>query len=214
LGVTVETGREVTTVEVERHVANGGRVVLCTGSVTGSPRYDSDGTVTILDAAAFLRLVEAGGLGRLPAGPVVIDDPIAEATGISLAELLAAEGRTVSIVTGDLVAGTQLSRTGDLAPANARLARANVRLVKRSTVLGIADGQVVVEDRYSGVKDSLDASVLVESSFRLPAPHLVPDGRSPSARRVLVAGDAVAPRTVYEAILEGRRAVDALERTR
>ena len=43
-------------------------------------------------------------------------------------------GRPVVLVTGDLVAGTQLSRTGDLAPANARLARAGVRVVKGSVV--------------------------------------------------------------------------------
>jgi 2,4-dienoyl-CoA reductase (NADPH2) len=204
LGVRIETGREITAPDLERHLAAGGRTVLCTGSVTGEDRYPVDGTIPVLDAATLLRLREDDRIDELPAGPIVIDDPVGDAVGISIAELLAATGRTVSLVTGDLVAGTQLSRTGDLAPANARLARAGVHTVKRSTVTGVSGGAVQVEDHYSGVKDSLPASVLIESTYRLPAPPL--DPRSPRA------GDAVAPRTVYEAILEARRAIDLLER--
>src|SRR5581483_652729 len=125
-----------------------------------------------LDAPTFLHLVGSDQIGRLTDGPVVVDDPVGDAVGISIAERLAADGRAVWLVTGDLVAGTQLSRTGDLAPANARLARAGVQVVKRSTVIGVADGRVLIEDRYSGTKESLVASVLVESSYRLPAPDL------------------------------------------
>jgi len=215
LGVRFELGREITTADVEAQESTGGRVVLCTGSVPGSARFESDRTVRQLDAATFFGLVESGELGRLPDGPVVVDDPVGDWVGIGVAELLAGQGREVALVTGDLVAGTQLSRTGDLAPANARLARAGVRSVKRSTVTAVIDGEVRVEDRYTGEKGSLAASVLVESSHRLPDEGLVPGHPAPPRRHaVLRAGDAVAPRTAYEAILEARRAVGTLERDR
>jgi len=45
---------------------------------------------------------------------------------------LSETGHEVVLVTGDLIAGVQLSRSGDLAPANARLARAGVRVAKGS----------------------------------------------------------------------------------
>ena len=44
---------------------------------------------------------------------------------------------------------------------------------------------------------------MVDCGFRLPAPAL--DGAD------LTAGDCVAPRTIHEAILEGRRAAMAIE---
>ena len=215
LGVTFDLGREVTPADAAAHEARGGRVLLCTGSVAGAARFESDRTVHQLDAASFFGLVADGELGRLPQGPVVVDDPVGDWVGVGVAELLAGEGREVMLVTGDLVAGTQLSRTGDLAPANARLARAGVRTVKRSVVAAVAGGEVLVEDRYTGEKGSLRASVLVEASHRLPDERLVTGGPVPPRRHaVLLAGDAVAPRTAYEAVLESRRAVDKLERDR
>jgi 2,4-dienoyl-CoA reductase (NADPH2) len=108
------------------------------------------------------------------------------------------------------VVGTQLSRTGDLAPANARLARAGVRLVKRSHVVGVSAGEVLVEDRYTGEKHQLAASILIESAYRVPAPPFV-FGSSNAREHVVTAGDAIAPRSAYEAILVARRAVGTLE---
>jgi hypothetical protein len=51
--------------------------------------------------------------GKLPGGPVVIWDPVGGPIGVSAAELLA-PGRQVDLVTPDLIAGTQLARSGDL----------------------------------------------------------------------------------------------------
>ena len=79
-----------------------------------------DGTVTLATAASVLRSALDGTLGHLPAGAVVVADPVGDSVGVAVSELLAAHGRDVVLVTGDLVAGVQLSRSGDLAPANAR----------------------------------------------------------------------------------------------
>ncbi len=76
--------------------------------------------------------VLAGGLACVPDGPVVVHDPVGGPAGVAMAEWLAAGGRTVTLVTPDQVAGTQLTRTGDLADANARLQRAGVTRALRS----------------------------------------------------------------------------------
>jgi 2,4-dienoyl-CoA reductase (NADPH2) len=206
LGVEIRTSSEVTPAQLAGHLAGGGRVVVCTGSAPGERRYDNDGSVLELSADRLLRRWETRGPEGLPDGPVVIDDPVGDAVGISVAELLAAAGRPVALVTGDLVAGTLLSRTGDLAPANTRLARAGVAVVKRSAVVEVAGGLVRLEDRYTAEKAERPAALLVEAGYALPEPG--PAGAGPEVVR---AGDAVAPRSAYEAVLEGRRAALGLD---
>jgi 2,4-dienoyl-CoA reductase (NADPH2) len=206
LGVRITTGSATGAEEVERRLATGTRVILCTGSRHPSGVSDGDGTVAVTTAAAVLRQARDGKLGELPAGAVVVADPVGDSVGVAVSELLAAHGRELVLVTGDLIAGVQLSRSGDLAPANARLARAGVRIAKGSVVRQVADHVVHLENQYTGEKSEVPASLLVEVTFGLAADELWRD--HPGLTR---AGDAVAPRTVYEAILEGRRAALGLE---
>jgi 2,4-dienoyl-CoA reductase (NADPH2) len=100
-------------------------------------------------------------------------------------------------VTQDHIAGNELSRTGDLAPANVRLAQARVRIERRALLRAVRAGSVDVEDRFSGLHRTISCVAVVDCGFRLPDdPIETADHR---------AGDCVAPRTVYDAILEGRR---------
>ena len=201
LGVRVTTGTAIGADAVDRRLAAGTRVILCAGARHDPGVPVGDGTVTVATAATLLRLALDGTLGDLPAGPVVVADPVGDSVGVAVGELLAAHGRDVVLVTGDLVAGVQLSRSGDLAPANARLARAGVRIAKGSVVRQLGDHAVHLENQYTGEKEEIPAALLVEVTFGLPDDALWRD--HPGLVR---AGDAVAPRTAYEAILEGRRA--------
>jgi 2,4-dienoyl-CoA reductase (NADPH2) len=206
LGVQITTGVTIGAAEVQERLASGARVMLCSGSRHESGVPDGDGTVAVMTAAMVLRAAQDGALGDLPAGPVVVDDPVGDSVGVATSELLASHGRAVVMVTGDLIAGVQLSRSGDLAPANARLARAGVRIARGSVVRQVADHVVHLENKYTGEKEDVPASLLVEVTFGLPDDALWRD--HPGLVR---AGDAVAPRTVYEAVLEGRRAALSLE---
>jgi hypothetical protein len=161
-----------------------------------------------------LAAVRVGSLADvIPRGPVVIWDPIGGPIAVSVAELLvgaahdAGEVRAVSLVTPDLIVGTMLSRSGDLAPGNVRLAAAGVDLVKRAVLREVRPGAAIVQDRFTGERVELDAVVVVDAGPMLPDEQLWIDSGSRSAR----AGDAVAPRTVYEAVLEGRRVALALD---
>lgn len=180
-------------------------VVAATGSLPGPRPYSVHEGAVVVDVVDLLREPDA-----LPNGPVTVFDPVGDAVGVAVAELLAARERAVTIVTQDQVVGTQLAITGDLADANARLQRAGVRLAKRSLLRQVHPDHVVLDDVFTGEATQLESSVLVHCGHRLP-------GTPPPVTGAIAAGDLVAPRTVHEAVLEGRRAafaVSALSPTR
>ncbi|HEY3484139.1 MAG TPA: NAD-binding protein, partial [Ilumatobacteraceae bacterium] len=201
LGVDLRAGSEWD----PRSRAPGGDsvVVQCTGSVPGEPTYEIAGDATVIDIADLRR----GAVTLPPDGAVVVLDPIGGPIGVALAEEL---GDRAILVTPDHIAGNELSRTGDLAPANVRLAQRGVRAERRSiprTVRPAARGagiEVELEDRFAGRRRTVECAAVVDCGFRLPDAPL--DGAD------LRAGDCVAPRTVHEAILEGRRAALAIGR--
>jgi len=227
LGVDVRLGHEATAAELARSgsasgsasgsgsgsgsgsasgSASGGTVVLCTGGRAGEPAYEvEDGAAVVTADQALNGPLDQAHPG-LPDGPVAVWDPVGGPIGVSVAELLAATGRTVSLLTPDLVAGQELARSGDLAPANVRLHQAGVRLVKRAVLRRAGPGQAMTEDRFTGAADAVPAAVLVDAGHRLPDDRLWRETGGTLPR----AGDAVAPRTIYEAVLEGRRAALAL----
>ena len=191
LGVTVETGVDASS--ISSRAAQFDVVVQATGSRRGLPDYAVDAPV--IDVADVRR-----GTASLPAeGTVIVLDPIGGPIGVALAEEL---GDRAVLVTPDNIAGNELSRTGDLAPANVRLSQRGVTVVKRAVVRAVesADGgvRVRVQDRFSGEVRVIDGSAVVDAGFRLPTDPM------PEAHHVV--GDAVAPRTLLEAVLEGRRA--------
>jgi 2,4-dienoyl-CoA reductase (NADPH2) len=140
-------------------------------------------------------------------GPVLVRDPVGDWTGVGIAEQVAAAGWPAVLVTPDQVAGTRLGRTGDLAPANARLARAGVRRELRSTLCHVRAGTALLEHVWTGEQRPVDCALVIDCDHRLPADELW------LARPHLPrAGDCVAPRTVHEAVLEGRRTASAVVR--
>ncbi|CAB4866057.1 unannotated protein [freshwater metagenome] len=170
--------------------------IQATGSLPGVRAYSVEGG-TVFDVVEI-----RSGAATLPAaGDVVLFDPIGGPIGVSLAEEL---GARAVLVTQDNIAGNELSRTGDLAPANVRLAQQGVRIERRSLLRSVHPDHVVLEDRFTGERRDVSCVALVDCGFRLPTPAL--------AGAAVQAGDCVAPRTLHEAILEGRRAAMAVDR--
>jgi 2,4-dienoyl-CoA reductase (NADPH2) len=187
-------------------------VIKATGSRPGRPDFLASGLATtgagILIDVADLYL----GKQTLPSeGTVVILDPIGGPIGVALAESL---GARAVLITPDNIAGNELSRTGDLAPANVRLAQNGVNVERRSVVRGVSSENgtlvVMVQDRFSGVEREIQAVAVVDAGFRLPNDEIPISGennqRDSNQQVVMSVGDCVAPRTILEAILEGRRA--------
>ena len=198
-GVFAATGTTATADGLDEFDA----VVQCTGARAGVAEYEvGDGVVE----AGLLVDVGALRLGRVAVpdeGDVVLFDPIGGPIAVALAEEL--RDRAI-LVTQDQIAGNELSRTGDLAPANARLARAGVRIMRRSLLRAVRltdDGlEIDLADRFQARVTTLPAAAMVDCGFRLPTEPLV--------GATVAAGDCVAPRTVLEAILEGRRAARSI----
>lgn len=195
-GVRIETGREVTLEEVDGHE---GPVVHCTGSRPGRRNFELATGASVATAAEVLSAERQ--IAEPPPSPVVVWDPIGGPIGVGVAELLATHGAVVSLVTPDHVVGVQLARTGDIGPANARLQQRGVEIVRRSTIVRVDPRSVTVENRYSGERRVIEAVLCVDAGFLLPEDSLwrASGGCQPRA------GDAVAPRTIHEAVLEGRR---------
>ncbi|WP_026453249.1 hypothetical protein [Saccharomonospora iraqiensis] len=161
---------------------------------------------TVLDVLDVLRDPDTAPAGA-PSGTLAVFDPVGDATGVGTAELLAARGHPVALVTPDQVVGTQLALTGDLADANARLQRAGVRSLRWSALREVHPGRIVLTDVHTAARTDVDAAAVIHCG------HRVPDGALPADTGVVPAGDRVAPRTVHEAVLEGRRAALAVSAT-
>ncbi|WP_018332341.1 NAD(P)-binding protein [Actinomycetospora chiangmaiensis] len=130
-------------------------------------------------------------------GPVVVDDPLGHGAALALAEHLATT-YAVTLVTPDQVAG---KHDPDLVGANLRLQRAGVERVPEHRVVEHHTDHVVVADVVTGQRRTIPGT-LVDAGPR--EPHHLPSGR--------LVGDARAPRTVTEAIREGRRAAEEILR--
>jgi 2,4-dienoyl-CoA reductase (NADPH2) len=198
LGVVVRLGVEVDAASLGRAQSDGIEVVLATGSRPGPRHYERNPGTTVVDAPDALRQLD-----ELPEGPAVVFDPLGDALGVGFSELLAERGRDASIVTQDQVAGTQLARTGDLIEANSRLQRAGVTRELRALLRAVGHDTATLENRWTGQQRTIKCAVLIHCGHRLPDESLYTTG-TPRA------GDCVAPRTVLEAVLEGRRAALAL----
>jgi 2,4-dienoyl-CoA reductase (NADPH2) len=169
-------------------------IIQCTGSTAGRHEYDVVESSMIIDIADMRRGTP------LPAGRIALFDPIGGPIAVALAEEL---GERAVLITQDHIAGNELSPSGDLAPANVRLALHGVTIERRTLLRSVRAGEVEVEDRFSGQRRTIACAALVDCGFRLPTP--------PLAEADLQAGDCVAPRTIYEAVLEGRRAALAVD---
>ncbi|MPY95906.1 MAG: mycofactocin system FadH/OYE family oxidoreductase 1 [Acidimicrobiia bacterium] len=202
-GVHVETGVEVGAADV---AAWPGPVLLATGSRAREPEAEVAAGADRRTVSEVLAGAEQAG-GAWPEGPVVVWDPLGGPEGVSVAETLAATGRLVTLVSPDVVVGTQLALSGDLAPANVRLAQAGVQLVKRALLRRVGPGTVTLEDRFSGERREVEAAWVVDAGHRLPADDLW----AATGERLPRVGDCVAPRTIHEAVLEGRRAALELD---
>lgn len=203
LEVELATGVAIDGAAVEAAVDSGtAHVVVATGGRPGVPEFDvADDAVPVLTPTRVLE-----DLAAVPSGAILVWDPIGGPIGVGVAELLAAAGREVHIATPDQIVGNELARSGDLAPANARLAQAGVIAHKRSLLRSVDGVGAALEDRFNATVTVVEVAAVVDAGHRLPDDELWETVHPVAGARAVQVGDSVAPRTVLESVLEGRRA--------
>ena len=198
LGVDVSLGEDAA--PAIRSVPGSTVVVQADGAHPGARAYEVAADATVVDVVDAWRSIFVGEGSPLPdSGAIALFDPIGGPIAVALAEQL---GDRAVLITQDQIAGNELSRTGDLAPANVRLQQRGARIERRSLLRAVRAGEVELEDRFSGERRTVACAALVDCGFRLPNEPL------PTAHHRV--GDCVAPRTILEAVLEGRRAALAI----
>ena len=201
-GVDLRTGHRVSVGEAAEVPV----VIIATGGSAGERDYDTTRSAVVLTPSDVLERVRPdGSVEGLPPGDVLVWDPIGGPTGVAVAELLASSDAVVHLATQDYIVGNELARAGDLAPANARLARAGVVMHRRRLLRKVRKNSVVLGDRFSENLEDLAVDWVVDAGHRLPDDTLSGALVAATGHRPRSAGDCVAPRSVAEAVLEGRR---------
>ena len=180
-------------------------------------RTDGVGRATLrpVPLAAGLEVLTPDALlrGELPAGErvVVYDDDHYYLGGV-LAELLAAAGRSVTLVTPEVRVSAWTEHSMEQHRIHARLIEAGVEIVLSQVLTGAEEGCVEFACGYTGRPLVLPTDALVLLTARLPddelALALLASEGGPTVRAV---GDAFAPGTIAAAVWDGRRYAEELD---
>jgi NADPH-dependent 2,4-dienoyl-CoA reductase/sulfur reductase-like enzyme len=190
--VTIEVGVQADADVIEDRSPD--LVVVATGARPYEPPHSLRG-VEVVQVWDVLR-------GRRPEGHVLIADWGGDPAALDCAELLAAEGRTVTLAVGAVTPGEtmhQYSRNVFIG----RLLRAGVRIENWLGLESADAGTVRFRNIFApDLETSISCDVLALSLGRVPNQELEVELRA-RGLDVATAGDCQSPRTIEEAILEG-----------
>ncbi|MBD3924262.1 FAD-dependent oxidoreductase [Nocardioides cavernae] len=149
---------------------------------------------------------------NLPGQSVLIYDFDGYFMAVSIAELLAAAGKQVTIVTPEAEAGGFLHHTGEFEPVHRRLHELKVQVRTSSTIEELTSGGAVVVHGLTGDREIVGTDSVVLTTQRNPNDDLYRDLTSDSERLeaagitgVYRAGDCVVPRRIVDAVFDGHR---------
>ena len=141
--------------------------------------------------------------GARPAGRILIADWGGDPAALDCAELLAADGREVTLAVGAVMPGEtlhQYTRNQYIA----RLSRAGVRIAHYLGLASAADGNVRFRNIFAPeLETSIEADALLVALGRVPDDALAHVLRERGGPVVEEAGDCRSPRSIEEAVLEG-----------
>ena len=193
LGVTVELGVEADDGLLERRRPD--VVVLATGAIASPEAVPAgDGSVPVLSVDAALRFGLAG-------SRVLVIDHIGAEEVVICAERLAASAAHVTLATPMPTVGAYIGFTR-ISEQLKRLHDLGCELETTVQLVGIERGEALLRHVHSRTIQRRAVDVVVAGVPGRPDLSLVEPSRALGAR-VLVAGDATAPRTALHAFREG-----------
>jgi dimethylamine/trimethylamine dehydrogenase len=211
-GVQVITGRRLTAADVLDYGAD--LVVIATGSAWRGDGVQPGYPDPMPGADPGLPHVltpEQACTGKRPPGPrVVVYDADGYYIAPGLAELLAAQGFEVTVVTTFSVLSPVSDQTLEGDMLRAHVHRAGVSVIHATTITGIDAGSVTGHDRHGEPWSmACDGIVLVTQQVSQDTLHTELAG-DPAVAAAGISGlyrigDAVAPRLISEAVFDGHR---------
>jgi 2,4-dienoyl-CoA reductase (NADPH2) len=173
-------------------------VVLAVGAVPAAADFDDDGTVPVRTSTEVLR-------GARPSGPVlVVGDTEPHLDPLLTARLLAAEGTEVHLVS-QLVGVAPAVEQRTLNHLLRTLAEHGVPIATSTRLVALRAGVAHIEHLLSGVRRELQVGAVVRAGSRVSEPSVGSWRADHQARLLYVVGDALAPRRLTHAALEGAR---------
>jgi 2,4-dienoyl-CoA reductase-like NADH-dependent reductase (Old Yellow Enzyme family) len=173
-------------------------VVWATGAEPGSPGFTTDGSAAVLTSSDVLA-------GARPPGPVlVVGGTEPHVDPLLTARLLAAEGLPVRVVS-ELVTVAPAVEQRTLNHLLRLLAELGVEIVTSTQVTAITGGAARTLALLSGRTSEVPVGAVVLAHTRRPDPLATRIAASRHDRPVYVVGDALAPRRLTHAVLEGAR---------
>lgn len=198
-GVDIRTSTTVTQEVLDGLAPD--HVIVATGAVQRMPLLEVDDEAVVVGARDYLS-TQPG----LPAGRVLVTDWKGDWIGLGIALRLAEARVPVTLATAANFAGAAIQQyTRTLLMSQAL--RAGVDFVNDARLVGVDADTGYLQSTLCEIVHEVDgvAATIVSAAPRSVAPDL--DFRSASVRTI---GDAVAPRTVEEAVFEGLEAASSL----
>ena len=212
-GVTTNLMRELKTAEVDVRLGTRADVdllrdapdcvIVATGAITRLPEVEADGT-DLVDAWSVIR-------GEATVGnSVVIADWSCDWNGLGVAERLAREGHQVRLLSGGSVAGESIQ-------AIVRdqwigvLHGLGVEMTPYAHFYGVQDGSAFFQHMSSGEAIVCEGVDTVVTCYAAQVSRDCDGWLATLDCEVVRVGDALAPRTVEEAVLDGLHAGLAIE---
>ena len=203
IGVPVRTGTVVTPELIlsERPDA----VVVATGSKPIDKPYPGDyGPPTVINGQDVIKRT-------YPIGEnVLIIDEDGGGRSMATAEMLAEQGKKVTLITSDLFIGIELAPRGELYLGRQRLLQKGVTFAPDIEVLEISGKQVRACDIYTRKTLLFDEHDTVVLEVGNAADDALYQQLKKEVREIYRTGDCVAPRGIDMAIIEGRNAGEGL----
>ncbi len=175
-------------------------VIIASGASAGLPEVEVEGA-HMVDSWSLIR-------GEVNVGSrVVIADWACDWSGLGLAEKLARDGCQVRLMVGGIVAGESIQGIvrdhwiGELH-------KLNVEIIPYARFAGADSDTAYFQHMTSGEPIICEAVDTIVTCFAPKSENLLLSELGEFGGEVLVIGDAVAPRTVEEAVLEGFRAAN------
>lgn len=206
LGVTIQLGHPVTSDEILAAKPNA--VIVATGAV-----YSAEGRSNHRDAvlaghdSPLVHLPEDILLGGArPKGKVIVLDGDGLHTGTGIAELLAAEGAQVEVISPLLAPmALRVTATQDTPYILKRIKQLGVKITPTSYIRGVGDREVVVYDVHTEAEHTIsDVDAVVLATGRLSVNHLERELEGKVAQLYTV-GDAASARMWATASYEGQK---------